>query len=65
MRLVILARISRARRTPNVFVITTLKKKRGISEFQILLRTSRHYAANIDVKRQPTAPEVVAYQISD
>ena len=35
MHLVILALISRARRTPNVFVRTTWAKTRGLSEFQI------------------------------
>ena len=60
MRLVILARISRSRRMPNVLVNTKWAKMRGLSEFQLLLRTPRHSASNIAVKRHPTAPEGVA-----
>ena len=65
MRLVILARISRARRMPNVFVRTIWAKTRGLSEFQLLLKTLRHSSDNIAVKRRPTAPEGVAYQLAD
>ena len=61
----ILARISRARQMPNVLVNTTWAKTRGISEFQLLLITPRHSAAKIAVKRCPTAPEGVAYQLAD
>ena len=65
MHLVILAGISRAQRTPNVFVIMTWEKTRGLSDFQLLLSSYRHSAAKIAVKRRPTAPEGVAYQLAD
>ena len=65
MRLVILSRISRARRTTNVFVRTKWAKTRGLSEFQLLLRSPRHSAARIAVNQRPTAPEGVAYQLAD
>ena len=63
--LVIWARISWALRTPNVFIRTTWAKTRGLFEFQLLPRTPRHSAAKIAVNRRPTAPEGVAYQLSD
>ena len=61
----IIARISRARWVPNVFVRTTLEKTRGLLEF-ILCDITPHYSvAKIAVKQHPTAPEGVAYQIAD
>ena len=61
----ILARISRARRMPNVLVKMAWAKTMGLSELQLLLRTPRHSAARIAVKRRPTAPEGVAYQLAE
>ena len=61
----ILARISRDWRTPNVFVRTMWAKTRGLSEFQLSEITPRNYAAKISVKRRPTATEGVEYQIAD
>ena len=65
MRLFFLAQISRAWRTPIVLVSTTWAKTRGLSEFQLREITPRHSAARITVKRRPTAPEGVAYQLAD
>ena len=65
MRLVILARISWSWQTPNVLVSTTWAKTRGLLEFQLHDRTPRHSAARIALKRRPTAPEGVAYQLAD
>ena len=65
MRLVILARISRAWQMPNVFVRTTWVKTRGLSEFQLYEITPRHSASKISVKRRPNAPEGLAYQLAD
>ena len=61
----ILARISLARRTPNVFMRTTWAKTRDLSELQLRARTPRRSVAKIAVKPLPTAPEGVAYQIAD
>ena len=60
-----LARISQAWLTPNILVRTTWAKMRGLSEFQLHEITPRHSAAKISVKRRPTAPKGVAYQIAD
>ena len=38
---------------------------RGLSEFQLLSRTPHNSADKISVKRRPTAPEGVAYQLAD
>ena len=65
MRLVILARISQAQRTPNVLIRTTWEKTRGLSDFQLRASTPLHSAAKIAVKRRPTTPEGVAYQLAD
>ena len=65
MRLVILAQISWSRRTPNVFVSTTRANTRGMSDFQLRDITPGHSATRIAVKRRPTAPEGVAYQLAN
>ena len=65
IRLVICARISRALHTPNVFIRTTWAKARGLSEFQLLSITHRYSAGSMAVKRRPTAPEGVVYQLSE
>ena len=65
MRLVIRARVSWDRRTLNIFVSTTWAKTRVLLEFQLRDITPRHSAARISVKRCPTAPEGVAYQLAD
>ena len=59
------ARIYRAWRMPNVFVRKMWAKTRGLLEFQLRERIPRHSAANIDMKRRPTALEGVAYQLAD
>ena len=50
---------------PNVFVRTTWSKTRGLSEFQLLLRTPRYSAASIAAKLCPTVPEGVVYQLAN
>ena len=65
IRLVIHAWISLALRTPNVFMRTTWEKNRGISDFQVLLSTPRHYSARMAVNWRPTAPKGMAYQLTD
>ena len=65
IRLVILARIYLALRTPNIFVRMTWKKTRSLSEFQPLPKYPCHSAARISGKRCPTAPEGVAYQMAN
>ena len=65
MRHVILARILWARRTTNVFVRTTWEKTRCLSEFQLRDIIPCHSAARIAMKRCPTAPKGVAYQLAD
>ena len=57
--------ISFALRKPNVFVRMTWARTRGTSEFQLLSITSLHSVVSMDVKRHPTAPEGVAYQLAD
>ena len=63
--LFILARISLALHTPNVFVRTTWLKTSDLSEFQFLLSLSYHTATSIAINRHPTAPEVMEYQMAD
>ena len=46
--------ISLALRIPNAFVRTMRVKTRGISYFQLLLRTTCHYTSSISVNRHPT-----------
>ena len=65
IRLVIHSRISRALQTPNVFVRTTWEKTRGILEFKLRSITPCHSMATMAVKRSPTAPVGVAYQIAN
>ena len=65
IRLVIRARISLALRTLSVFVRMTWSKTRSLLDFQILPSTPYHSADSIALKRRPTAPEGVAYQLAD
>ena len=51
--------------TPKVFVRTMWAKTRGLSEFQLLLITPRQSAPKISVKRCPSAPKGVTYQLAN
>ena len=63
--LVIMALISLALRTLNIFVRMTWAKTRGLSEFQLLPRAPCHSLARFSVNRRPTDPEAVAYHLAD
>ena len=65
MRLVIRAGISQDLRKPKVFVRTTWAKTRGVFEFQLRSITPCYSTASMAVKRGPTTPAGVAYQIAD
>ena len=65
IRLVIRAQISLDLRTPNVFMRTTWAKTKGLSKFQVLTITHRHYASRMAMNRHPTTSEGVAYQLDN
>ena len=57
--------ISRALQKHSVFVRMTWEKTRGLLEFQLWSITPFHSMARMTVKRRPTAPVGVAYQLAD
>ena len=60
-----LEQISLAHQKPNVLWKAIWENKRVTLDFQLWLRTPRHYSARMSVNRHPTTPWGVVYNIDE